>query len=176
TSEPIKVVVGTSKTTYFVNEARLRASSDFFSKVFDGHWKESTARTVTLPEIMPTAFSIYDKWPYTGYFYTTGSNCLIYDEWLDEYRKEEYITFGECYQLADYLQATDFKDACIDSLIHKTLFDKEIPYGIATNMYPHTLESRPIVNSPFTAPSNFGQTKPLSSSMNRDFPRSSKTT
>lgn len=35
TSEPVKVIVGSSKTTYFVNEAHLRASSGFFDNIFE---------------------------------------------------------------------------------------------------------------------------------------------
>ncbi|KAF5849229.1 hypothetical protein GGP41_006109 [Bipolaris sorokiniana] len=126
--KPVKVLVGKSKTTYFVNEAQLRASSDFFIRASDGDWKESAARTVTLCGALPRAFYVYSKWLYWLLLYGVSRRQNLQ-------REAGY--------LADFLQATDFKDACIDFLINKMIVGDEHYHGIAKHIYAYSLESSP---------------------------------
>ncbi|KAJ6192541.1 hypothetical protein J3E72DRAFT_379690 [Bipolaris maydis] len=87
TSEPVKVVVGSSETTSFLNEAHLRASSNF-NKMFDRDWKERATRTVALPEVISRPFSTYAKWLYTGCFYTTEPDDRTYS-------KEKHLNYDK---------------------------------------------------------------------------------
>ena len=80
---------------------------------------------------------------FTGYFYTVYPEGRIYNEKLATYVDREHGMFTKCYQLADFLQATDFKDVCIDFLINKMIVGDEHYHGIAKHIYAYSLESSP---------------------------------
>lgn len=171
TSEPVKVIVGISETTYFVDEAHLRASSDFFNKVLDGDWKESATRTVTLSKNMPWDFSIYAKWLYSGCLYMTEPDDRTYDKNLDMTIDKEYNKLNECYELADFLQAIDFKDACVDWIIDKMVAYNEYAFYIAGIIYAHSLKSSPHRQFTIDCALNFWQKGSFELILDKEFPQ-----
>jgi hypothetical protein len=146
TSEPVKVIVGSSKATYFVHEAQLRASSAFFTQMFNGDWKESATRTVILSEAIPQPFSIYVKWLYSRRFYITESDdidCEEESDTLESGENGERENLWDCYQLGDFLQDSDFKDAIIDALINKMVVENCYPLYIAQAVYASSTAASP---------------------------------
>lgn len=143
TSEPVKVVVGSSRKTYFMHEAQLCASSDFFKKAFNADWKEKETRIIALPEASPGVFGVYAKWLYSGRFYLAEQDDIKYDEKRNLHIDGEYLKVLRCYTLADFLQDNDFKDASIDIIVKKIANGNHSLADLAQTVYAHSTAQSP---------------------------------
>ncbi|KAF9695651.1 hypothetical protein EKO04_006359 [Ascochyta lentis] len=161
-SFPITIIVGEAQKTYFVHETLISNSSSFFSNALKEVWKEGVTRTVELPHVDNTNFQIYVDWLYTGpRLNFTKNDDRVYptvDDSAETVADEqsttqnmlqietpanktpsvdhEWTRWHQCYELGNYLQDIDFKDALIDLATEKMSSDEEYTHSFPGYIYP----------------------------------------
>lgn len=60
----VALFIGPSKTAFHVHEDLLCEQSAFFKAAFRSEWRESTERTIELPDDSPDLFELFIKWLY----------------------------------------------------------------------------------------------------------------
>lgn len=110
----VDVVVGDEKETFSVHENLIRTSSPFFDKALTGAWRESSQRTIQLPEDEPKIFAIYVHWLY---------NCTlpVFCNEPDLAGNSEYVEIVKAYVLGDKLLDAAFQNTAIDAIIEKSV-------------------------------------------------------
>jgi hypothetical protein len=133
-SRTILVRVGAEKEEYHIYENLLRANSGFFDIALKKEWKEGQDRIVEMPKTNNEAFSIWAKWLYTGCMYLMKDGDI---ERTSEgvTTNSEWPRWASCYALGDFLQDSDFKDACIDSCIEANVASASNPHSLAGWIY-----------------------------------------
>jgi hypothetical protein len=83
-------------------------SSKFMQTTFDGDWRESHEKRVSLPEIKVCDFEVYLEWLYTGHVVNL----------------DDYMSLGPAlirlYVLGDFLSDDQFSNAVMDALIRES--------------------------------------------------------
>ncbi|KAH4000213.1 hypothetical protein HBI26_197700 [Parastagonospora nodorum] len=130
-SRPVLILVGDIQEEYHIHENILRGSSSFFDNALKKEWKEGQDRAIDLPEVNNEAFSIWIKWLYTGSVFLTRPE----DHSSDGKSSKECPRWDNCYALGDFLQDTDFKDACIDVMIEIMVSLRRHPYDLPAMIY-----------------------------------------
>ncbi|KAF2874076.1 hypothetical protein BDV95DRAFT_565353 [Massariosphaeria phaeospora] len=115
----ITVRVGKPEQLFTIHESLLRSSSFFFDSALKDGWKENEQKAISLPSVIPEIFTVYVKWLYTGQFFLTrdGDDRVVKDDATGKILKRnstEWWRWKACYELADFIQDSDFKDACVD--------------------------------------------------------------
>lgn len=108
----VLVLVGKEEQKSYIHENLLTSNSDFFKKALTKDWKEGQERIVTMPEIEVDIFKIWMQWLYTGKMFLTKEDDIYTTP--EGILSWEWARWEGCYNLADFLQDHDFKDACID--------------------------------------------------------------
>jgi hypothetical protein len=130
--------VGEQRQTFYVHEAQLTSSSDFFKNALSREWIEKKTKTVQLPNHQPRDFGAYVDWLYTGRI------CSVHSVENDGPEHQfEWTTLRRYYKLASYLQDTDFKDAVIDALVDKMVCGNFNDVSFPGVIYPHTSTQSP---------------------------------
>ncbi|KAF2659990.1 hypothetical protein K491DRAFT_590022 [Lophiostoma macrostomum CBS 122681] len=144
--EVVGVLVGPSGEKFTIHKTLLVTSSSFCKAALSGDWKEAAEKSIKLPDHDAEAFGIYVKWLYTGRMYITKEGDDSTEEkepGKKKYYSREFSRWLDCYQLGDYLQDPDFKDAAIDSLIDLTIGDKWWPVDLPNYVYPYSTPKSP---------------------------------
>lgn len=141
--KPVTVVVGKDEEKFFVHEWYLRASAEFFDKALSAPWKESETRIVTLPKAVPRAFEIYTKWLYCGKIYIIEPDNQNSGEEMQKTNDKEYSKLDKSYELANFLQDNDFKDALLDAHIEKMITENCYRADIAKTIYFYSSAASP---------------------------------
>ncbi|KAF2874077.1 hypothetical protein BDV95DRAFT_487789 [Massariosphaeria phaeospora] len=144
-SKPILVTVGEGKKKeeFYLHEAHLRSSSDFFQKALSTDWKEGSTGTVELAGSKPQAFEAYVKWLYTGRIHIMEENDRGGRNQNGVMMDTEFTKIMECYALGDFLQDLDFKDAVVDACAEKMASDDVSFIGLGQMIYPRSLAKSP---------------------------------
>ena len=107
----ITVYVGDEKAAFTLHRGPICQVSAFFKGLFDGYFKESSEKEVTLKEHMPESFDQFLSFAYSG--------TLDYAPFRGLNEEKTWMAYGRLYVLADYLQVTELKH-----IITKELFAK----------------------------------------------------
>jgi hypothetical protein len=118
-SRPVTVLVGKSEDEFFIHEELVRASSTFFEDALSKDWEEKQERMVRLPGVDIEAFHIYVKWLYSGRFYAVKEGDKDINKRTGSRMDRELKRWSRCYELGNFLQDVDFKDAMIDVMIER---------------------------------------------------------
>jgi hypothetical protein len=160
------VVVGVEKKTFFVHQALLCMSSDFFSVALKREWKESITKTVQLPDIDVPIFRIYFNWLYARphlnitekddrIYPTANATTKSITEESSTAAEEpqsigetpsidhEWTRWSQCYELGNFLQDIDFKDALIDMAIEKMSSDEYYTLDLPKYIYTTSIPKSP---------------------------------
>lgn len=134
-----------------VHESALRANSTFFDKALKGDWKEACDKVVLLPETDPTTFEVFVRFVYTGLLFVelpVAENNKM-EEPRGEPRekwKTPTLSYRCLFMLADYLQASDLRDAILDGIIEVVVPTPEVyvfPAEVVTDIYNYTVVGAP---------------------------------
>ncbi|KAH7071665.1 hypothetical protein FB567DRAFT_455269, partial [Paraphoma chrysanthemicola] len=133
----VVVMVGKSKHKFYIHEALLRSNSGFFDAALKKEWAEGQDRIVKLPDKDPEIFKIWMKWIYTGRLF------IVKQDDIQRYKDKliisrEWARWRKMFELADFLQDFDCKDAAIDALIEAMVVRNASPRYLPTCIYPHS--------------------------------------
>lgn len=117
----VNIEVGEMRESFIVHENLIRSSS-FFDKAMSGEWKESSQRTIQLPDDEPGIIKLYIHWLYCG---TLPVICG------KPYGKE-YTFLVKAYILGDKLLDTKFQNAAINAIVERSV----TPYKDGIWYYP----------------------------------------
>ncbi|KAJ0414044.1 hypothetical protein BJY00DRAFT_295821 [Aspergillus carlsbadensis] len=109
----IDVIAGAERTVYSVHEALVFTSSPFFEKAMAGEWKESSQRTIQLPDDEPSTVALYVHWLY----YRT---LPVFCDEPGLPGNAEYLDLVKAYVFGDKILDTTFQNAIIDAMIEKS--------------------------------------------------------
>ena len=137
----VVILVGPEEKRFELPRSLLCESSLFFSKAFEGHFKEATDGTLKLPEDDPVAFTKLALWMYEKKI--DGLNILTYA--IQELR-EKFEGFCQLYYLADKLQFTALLD---ETMLQIAEFDKwggeeEVILPCVAEIYDKTGKGSPL--------------------------------
>ena len=137
----VVVHVGEPSKNFHVNEAVIRASSNFFDKALNTDWEEGRSRTVRLPECDEDDFGIYLNWLYFGKVFASDEK-----EPKDSYTSLNMVNM---YILGDKLLDVDFKDAVCDAIAEDILVPKDGKTWIMNQatrliLYENTISGNPL--------------------------------
>jgi hypothetical protein len=108
-------------------------------------WRSRRATEISLPDVDAASFSIYVNWLYTGRFKIINSTGGI-QQLMSEgsaTTDDELTTLRQCFELADFLQDSDYKDALIDIFIEKMSATDEYLEDLPKFIYPLTHAQSP---------------------------------
>lgn len=125
----ITIIVGMKEAqqTFVLHETLLRQSSAFFNNALKDEWKEAQERSVKLPDIEPSEFTVFAKFILTGMLFVRSDEDIAIireKKWDSAAEKGRYATFTAIFdlvKLANFLQAPDFQDVIIDVFIESIL-------------------------------------------------------
>jgi hypothetical protein len=139
------VEIGDKKQKFFVHEALVSASSDFFKSSLKSEWKNNTTRSIALPDTDPVTFQIYLDWLYSGphITITKKDDRVKPTPCATPSVDHEWIKWAACYELGSFLQDTDFKDALIDASMEKMYTDEEYTTDFPSFVYPTSSRQSP---------------------------------
>ncbi|KAH7406952.1 ribonucleotide reductase inhibitor-domain-containing protein [Phaeosphaeria sp. MPI-PUGE-AT-0046c] len=133
-SVPVAVHVGDEPRTFYVHETLLCSNSMFFTKALEKEWEEGETRQVDLPDCRPDTFRIWVKWMYTGRLCYAPTERDDGGQWF----ARDFFDWKHVYELGDFLQDSDLKDAAIDAhvegMIETNQYALFVPYWI----YPYS--------------------------------------
>ncbi|KAL3443961.1 hypothetical protein BJX65DRAFT_284423 [Aspergillus insuetus] len=109
----IDIEVGGEHITYSVHEGLVCASSPFFEKAMAGEWKESSRRTIQLPEDEPSVVALYVHWLY----YRT---LPVFCDEPGLPGNTEYLDLVKAYVFGDKILDTRFQNSIIDAMVAKS--------------------------------------------------------
>lgn len=139
------MLVGPDEDQVFVHQAILSDSSLYFKDLLKPEWNgDPFEGQLLLPDADTAIFRIYVNWLYTGRFNITGA----YDKSSvtpDNPRAidHEWTRWRQCYELANFLQDSDCKDALIDMSIEKMTSDEEYLEELPNLIYSTTQSQSP---------------------------------
>jgi hypothetical protein len=107
----ITVYVGDEKAAFTIHRGPICQVSAYFKRLFDGYFKESSEKEVTLKEHMPESFDQFLSFAYSG--------TLDYAPFRGLNEEKTWMAYGRLYVLADYLQVTELKDTITGHLFTK---------------------------------------------------------
>lgn len=95
---------------------------------------------IALPDVHPASFRIYVNWLYTGRFNiideTGGTQQLLPKG--SATTDHDWTTLRQCFELADFLQDNDYKDAMIDMFVQKMTKENKYFEELPNFIYPLT--------------------------------------
>jgi hypothetical protein len=107
----ITVYVGDEKAAFTLHRGPICEVSAFFKGLFDGNFKESSEKEVTLKEHMPESFDQFLGFAYSG--------TLDYAPFKGPDEEETWMAYSRLYVLADYLQVPALKNTITGELFAK---------------------------------------------------------
>jgi hypothetical protein len=139
------VLVGPKKVEIYVHEIILSSSSAYLKNALKSEWQDSHKKQIVLRDVDVASFRIYVNWLYTGRFNrtddpakktktTTESAAVIDNEWT---------RWTQCYELANFLQDSDCKDALVDMSIEKMMSDHEYVLELPNQIYSTSRSQSP---------------------------------
>jgi hypothetical protein len=145
------VLVGPDEDTVFVHQAILSDSSLYFKNALKPEWnKDLHEDQVVLSGADTAIFRIYVNWLYTGHFNISNgaddrcSATPANPKTIDH----EWTRWRQCYELANFLQDSDCKDALIDMAIEKMTSDEEYLEELPSLIYSTTHSQSPLRKLP----------------------------
>ncbi|KAF1984040.1 hypothetical protein K402DRAFT_465431 [Aulographum hederae CBS 113979] len=168
-TRPLEILVGASRTAFYIHESLICGSSEFFKNAMNRDWKESQERSVPLPDDDVEIFDLYSKWLYTGTITYVADEASIKEaiaeqdlkdfkspSKLDEIEDKVsaiYVQLAKAIVMGEKLQDVKFKDAITDTITdcisNFTLpsmpgFHFNPGYEFVNIIYAGTMESAPI--------------------------------
>jgi len=118
--EVIEIIIGSSKTKFIAIKQVICARSKFVETACSERWESGRTGTITLEDQDPAIFSIWMSWLWFGSIDNAAS--LIDLNPTDKSQKEQpqldqWEQLAECYVLGDFLQAPEFCNAIMDSML-----------------------------------------------------------
>ena len=98
---------------FAVHENMITPRSEFVRLALTNDWKEAQERIIPLPDDTPETFELYQQWLYTT---RIPSDHLGSDPQKDS---KEYKLLVRAFILGEKFMDSHFKDAVVDSIIHK---------------------------------------------------------
>lgn len=143
------VLVGPDEEKIYVHKAIFGFSSDFLKNILKPQWKKggrnSRTTEIALPDVHPASFRIYVNWLYTSRFNiidkTGGTQQLMPKGSVTT--DHDWTTLRQCFELADFLQDSDYKDALIDLFIQKMTDENKYFEELPNFIYPLTHAQSP---------------------------------
>jgi len=137
----VTVLVGprATATRFFVHEDLVSQHSDFFQARLKEGWRRAEERIVRLPAASADAFMEFHSFLYTGKVYSIAE-----EESSKHKYKGEWARLESCWLLGNALLSTSFKDAVVDSILHRMVSTKSSPVGMCFSLHRHSLAGSPI--------------------------------
>lgn len=139
------MLVGRRKVEIYVHEVILSSSSAYLKNALKPEWQDSDEKQIVLRDIDVASFRIYVNWLYTGRFNmiddpakrtkTTTESAAVSDK--------EWKRWTQCYELANFLQDSDCKDALVDMSIEKMMSDHEYVLELPNIIYSTSRSQSP---------------------------------
>lgn len=120
--------MGKQHDGFNVHEKLIR-TSPFFDKAISGRWRESTQKTVQLPEDEPEIFGIYVHWLYFG-------KLSVFRDDLKSKEQKQYRALVKAYSLGDKFMNTKFQNTVIDAIVEESVS----PASDGKHYYPNGLD------------------------------------
>jgi hypothetical protein len=95
-----------------------------------------------MPATSNEDFNIWIKWLYTGRIFLTTHRVAMVTNGITTH-KRTWTCWGVAYDMGDFLQGSDFKDAVIDGNIEKMVLYNEFPFLLAQWIY----DKSPIISA-----------------------------
>lgn len=145
-SSPIAVVVGLDKEEIYVHEAILSSSSAFLKNALNPEtWRVARKKEIVLRDADIVSFRTYVNWLYTGRFNMANDPADKPEATTDDLAvvDPEWTRWIQCYDLANFLQDSDCKDALIDMAIEKMMSDTEYVAELPNLIYSTSQSQSP---------------------------------
>lgn len=144
-----------------MHEDLVARHSPVLTTALKKEWKEGQDRTIYLPDYDANEFWLFSNFVYNHGIFSNplekssaSAEDLSEEERHTRYEevcaagKQEWKTLASAWQLADYLEAIDFKDALADAIVDKARRDRQI-FGNANQslhkqIYPCSTKRSPI--------------------------------
>lgn len=111
----VTVLVGETRKVFTLHPSALASGSKFFRSAFSGPWKESSNKSITLPETQPEVFQRYAAYVYTGEIDLRAEQL---DEANDPESRHLFHQLAELYALADVtLDDKALRNTVIDAIL-----------------------------------------------------------
>lgn len=136
-SSPITVLVGPMKVEVYAHKVILTSSSAYLKNALKPEWQGPNKTQIVLRSCDADSLRIYVNWLYTGQFKMTdgpAENSKAKTE-IPAAIDREWTMWAQCYELANFLQDSDCKDALIDMSIEKMTSDKEYVVELPSLIY-----------------------------------------
>ncbi|KAK3713751.1 hypothetical protein LTR37_008237 [Vermiconidia calcicola] len=122
---------------FVIHENIIRPRSEFVRLALSKDWKEARERKFDLPNDWPDAFELYQHWLY--------ANNIPSDSFGDTTKDaEEYELLVHSYILGEKMMDPHFKDAIIDSIIHKLCRSSFFDPRLTNIVYENTPVNSPL--------------------------------
>lgn len=138
----ICVLVGKEShaTKFFVHTELITNHSELFKAALKRGWKEAEERLVRLPEEKPKNFENFHSFLYTGKVYSRKLN----ENKPSENEDLEWSRLSEAWVLSEVLLSSTYKDAVMDTILHKAVTSMKGPETVYLDVYPKSSEDSPI--------------------------------
>lgn len=132
----VTLVVGKTKTAFQVHEADLFEASTFFRSAFTSDFRESTERTMTLPEDDESTFDLFVEWLYhQRYHLPSPPKAKVKG-------KDRFMQPFQLYVLADKYDIRSLKSLLVSQIFTAFKQDSDFPTCAAiVYAYEHTSQS-----------------------------------
>lgn len=135
-SSPLKIVVGQDESAQtYINEDQAAKFSNVIAAAVKGGFKEAQEHTITFPEEDPAMFKIF-----AGFIYSGSIHSFKPDDLTDN-MDHERRRLASLWILGEKLQAPEFKDAVVDSLVERIKSTGKVPRDMHQEIYPNSMGS-----------------------------------
>lgn len=130
----VTILVGKDKTPFQVHHDQLCEASAFFKAAFEGQFRESSEKTMDLPEEDEHLFDLFVQWLYRGHYEIPPKGT--------EAPGERFMELVKLYVLADRYDVVDLRSLLITKLFEMYKVPNGILPGMVTVAYAYEHVSR----------------------------------
>ena len=128
----VTLIVGESQTVFQLHEKELFEVSTFFEAAFNSKFKESSERTMTLPEDDVETFEEFAEWLYRRSYAISPASLP----------GPRFMALLKLFVLADKYQVTDLKNIVTEKMFASAKNRETVPStGEIAYAYAHTVQS-----------------------------------